>query len=364
MMFHNTYKPESFTHPGVTLREKLDEIGMGAKEFAVRTGKPEKTISAVLNCNSSITPEMAVQFENVLRIPARFWLNYQQKYNEFIAKKKHDNTINNAVEWARTFPYNEMSNFNWVQRTRKPKERAENLLKFFGFSTHIAWEKYFLESKLKAAFRISLKHTKKAPAISAWLRRGEIQAEGLLVPDYSIKKFKDALNEIKNVMAAHPENYAQKLQELSGEAGVKVVYTPCLPKAPINGCTRWINDTPLIQLSGRYQRNDIFWFTFFHEAGHIILHGKKDIFLENVDDVEKDIEKEKEADDFAIDWTLSEQEETEVLENAPLSKNNIIAYAKKFNTHPAIIIGRLQHKKLIDFSIGKEFIEKVELGKL
>ncbi len=61
---------------------------MGPKEFALRTGKPEKTITAILKGDSSITPAMAVQFENVTKIPAHFWINHQRGYDEYIAREK------------------------------------------------------------------------------------------------------------------------------------------------------------------------------------------------------------------------------------------------------------------------------------
>jgi HTH-type transcriptional regulator/antitoxin HigA len=138
-----------------------------------------------------------------------------------------------------------------------------------------------------------------------------------------------------------------------------VVHTPCINKAPINGSTRWLKDTPLIQLTGRYNRNDSFWFTFFHEAGHILLHGKKDIFLENLDYSDKDMDKEQEADKFACKWTLTEDEEAEILATAHLSKQDIRDFAKQFTTHPAIIIGRLQHKKVIPYSLGREYFEPI-----
>lgn len=75
-------------HPGETLDEKLQEIGMGVKEFATRVSKPEKTIIAVLKGKSSITPDMAVAFEMVTKIPAHMWLRHQKSYDEFIARKK------------------------------------------------------------------------------------------------------------------------------------------------------------------------------------------------------------------------------------------------------------------------------------
>jgi Zn-dependent peptidase ImmA (M78 family) len=109
-------------------------------------------------------------------------------------------------------------------------------------------------------------------------------------------------------MAKHPHGSLIQLQQICLEAGVKVVQTPCIKKASLSGSTRWLNDTPLIQLTDHYPHNDSFWFTFFHQAGHILLHGKKDIFLENVDYSDKDMEKEREADEFAGKWTLTNEE--------------------------------------------------------
>ncbi len=355
------YSPESFTHPGLTLREKLAELEMGPKEFAVRTGKPEKTITAILNCQSAITPDMAVKFENVLNIPAHFWLNYQQKYNEAVAKQNFKQAITEAVEWAKSFPYPDMAKLFGLPATRKIEEKAEYLLKFFSFSSHKAWENYYYEEKLKLAFRISLKHTKEAHSVSAWLRQGDLLSKEIEAPEYNQSKFKTALKKFKSLMARHPDDFFTKLQNYCLDAGVKTVFTPCLPKAPISGCTRWINDTPLIQLSGRYRRNDIFWFTFFHEAGHILLHGKKDIFLESENHKDKDEKKEREADKFAADWLLKEEEEMEIVSRDELTDEDILEFAKKFNTHPAVIVGRLQHRKLIEFNEGTEYIKKVEL---
>jgi Zn-dependent peptidase ImmA (M78 family) len=120
-----------------------------------------------------------------------------------------------------------------------------------------------------------------------------------------------------------------------------------------------LNDTPFIQLTGRYNRNDSFWFTFFHEAGHILLHGKKDIFLEKVEYSDKDMGKEKEADEFAVKWTLTEAEEAIILAAVPLDEQKVRRFATQFNTHPAIIIGRLQHKQLVPYSFGREYFEPV-----
>lgn len=357
----NKYYPQSIPHPCETLVEKLQELKMGSKEFAIRTGKPEKTITAVLNGQSSITPEMAILFENVLKIPARFWLENQREYDEFVARTKRVAVIERAKDWARSFPYTQMANFGWVSPTRKIEEKADRLLNFFGVSRKESWEDYYIGQKLKLSFRISLKHTNEPFAVSAWLRQGEILASEVSVKNYDERKLKECLTEIKDIMAEQPPDFFPKLQEICSEAGVKVIFTPCLPKAPINGSSRWIGDTPLIQLSARYKQNDRFWFTFFHEAGHILKHGKKYISLENIDFSDAETDKEKEADLFAEKWTFTTEQEKEVLATSPLTEENIIYFAKKFNTHPAIIIGRFHHKEILPYNIGREFIIPIDL---
>ncbi|UVO85851.1 hypothetical protein NXV32_20760 [Bacteroides fragilis] len=104
----NNYTPSVVFHPGETLADKLEEMGMGVKEFAVRTSKPEKTIIAVIKGDSAITSDMSVAFETVTKIPAHFWMNKQRAYDEYIARQKRELLIQNSAEWAMLFPIADM----------------------------------------------------------------------------------------------------------------------------------------------------------------------------------------------------------------------------------------------------------------
>ena len=84
----NQFFPRMVSHPGVPLSAKIQEMGMSVREFALRATKPEKTILAVIRGDSSITPDMAVIFENVTGIPAHFWMTRQRKYDEFMARQR------------------------------------------------------------------------------------------------------------------------------------------------------------------------------------------------------------------------------------------------------------------------------------
>lgn len=356
----NQYYPQSVSHPGTTLSEALAEIDMGAKEFAVRTGKPEKTISDVLHGKSSITPEMAVLFENVLKIPAQFWNNRQLQYDDYLARITYQKTINEGLEWCKGFPYAKMASLGWVEKTLKKEAKVINLFAYFGVSSTKGYHDFYHNQKLLVNFRISLKHNENAGAIAAWLRRGEVQAKTQTVPEFNKKTLIKNLPKLKAIMATQPTDFFGQIQSLCAESGVKVVHTPCLPKAPIHGSTRWLGDVPLIQLSGRYKRNDIFWFTFFHEIGHILLHGKKYISIENITYDGENQAYEDEANQFSADLVLSKEEEKEITKNRKLTETDVIRYAERFKTHPAIIIGRLQYLKLVPFGMGNQLCKPVE----
>lgn len=332
MAMKNQYNPQSYPHPGETLEEKLQEIGMGPKEFGIRTGKPEKTIYAIIKGESSITAEMAVQFESVTKIPANFWLNSQRLYDEYVAREKQKDIIANAVAWAKQFPLSAMIKKGWLPVCNTIEEKTMALLSFFSISSPDAWNKYYMQQELKVAFSISLSYIKEPHAVSAWLRKGELQAAEIPKTVYSENGFKELLPRLRSLMANQTTGYFDELQMLCSEVGVKVVCTSSLPKTPINGSTRWFNGNPLIQLSSSYKRNGSLCLAFFHGAGHVLLHGKKDVFLENIEYPDLQIKKEQQADSFAIRWTSSELEGEKKKESTILNKHSSRDYCRSFAT--------------------------------
>lgn len=293
------YTPPVSFHPGVTLEEKLREMRMGVKEFAVRTSKPEKTIFSVIDGKSSVTSDMAVAFESVTGIPASFWLTKQRLYDEYIARVKMEERALAAHSWAEEFPIAAMAKLGWIPPEKTKKGVVTALFSFFQVSTEKAWKDYYLNQELKVAFSISLKNTKNPYAISAWLRQGEIQASKEDVAPFSYRELKTAISELNKYRLANESPSKADVKESFAKVGVKLVFTPCVPKAPVNGSTRWISGTPCVQMAERFKDMETFWYTLFHELGHVLLHGKKDVFLDEIDYQDKRKEKEMEADAFA-----------------------------------------------------------------
>lgn len=340
--------------PGDTLAETLEDKHLSQKELAERMGRPLKTINEIIKGKAQITPETALQLERVLDIPASFWIERERNYQLELAEIAEARQMLEAKAWVANFPLKEMQAMGWVKPAESLLEKVNSVLHYFSVSSPDAYESYYRENTYEAAFRLS--HGQKNPyAVAAWLRQGEVQAAELETPAFQARKFKAALQDIKELMARQQDSFFHELQQICLHAGVKVVHTPNLPKSPACGSTRWIDNAPVIQLSNRFKRNDIFWFTFFHEAGHILLHGKKDVFVEGLEYTEEGQIKEEEANAFAIDWTLTKKQEEHILSHQEVSVQDIEAFAKEFVTLPALIIGRLAKQGIIHESIGWKY---------
>jgi len=353
---------------GETLQDTINAKNIPQTELASRMGRPIKTINEIIQGKAAITPETAIQLERVLGISAEFWIEREQAYRLELAEIQEAETLLEAKEWLKNFPLKKMKEFGWINYDKNEVIELFNaILAFFSVSSKEAFYTYYNVEESKVAYRMTENATKSQYAINAWLRQGELQAAQLPTNLYNVTKFKKALLEIKSIMSKQPDNFFKKLQALCLDAGVKVVYTPCLPRTKLHGSTRWTNNNPVIQLSNQYQRNDIFWFTFFHEAGHILKHGKKDVFVEGLEYTEEGKQKEKEANEFAIKYTFTEKEESKLLTEIK-RVNNPVKYmhdfAKQINTHPALIIGRLAKKGFFHDSVGwtYNFYKKIDLS--
>lgn len=346
--------------PGDTIQEHIDFIGMSQAELAERMGRPKEKINDIIKGREPITTATAFQLEKVLGISAGFWLNREKTYRKELYELQQQEDFEKKKDWLSEFPVNEMRKFGWLPDTKEKHVLVDSLLKFFCVASTDEWQRIYLDEEVSVAFRVSLAHTKSPHAISAWLRKGEIQSKEIEIAEFDKKRFKDVLAEIKELAFLMPDDFTQQLQSICGKCGVAVVFTPNLPKAPISGATRWFHNKPIIQLSERFRANDHFRFTFFHEAAHIILHGKKDVFLENIEGTEMNQEKEDEANAFAAKVLIEDKDWKEITSNLPLMPMQIERYAKKLRVTPGIIVGRLQHEDLVSKAFRNQLKTKIE----
>jgi len=201
------------------------------------------------------------------------------------------------------------------------------------------------------AYRQSQRFEPCAEAVSAWLRQGEIEAQRIDCSPFDKKLFQKLLDETRVLTRTEPEEFQPNIIELCASAGVAVVFIPDLPKTGVCGATRWLGGKAVIQLSLRYRSNDHLWFTFFHEAGHIIKHGRKDIFLEGNG---MSGEKEEEANAFARDKLIPAAIYKQFLQHSSHTLAEIESFADDIGIAPGIVVGRLQHEGLIPRNRGNK----------
>ncbi len=341
----NQYTPDYAVAPGEVLEYELEVRNMSKAELAKRTGLTEKHLIAIIKGKGStiITPETAIKLERALGMPVEYWLNLEALYQETRARLAEEEKLEIDLDWLKRIPVNIMTKLGWLKKHRDKKQQLDEVLRFFGIASVEQWDDMW--PKLAVAYRQH--HTQEIypEAVSAWLRQGELLAASIQCQPYNKADFRKALDDIRQLTEeSDPACFVPALEAHCAKAGVAVVFVPSLPKTGVSGATRWVNaDKAVIQLSLRYKTNDHLWFTFFHEAGHILLHGKKELFIEGGNGM--DDEKETQANSFAENELLPKRAFTKFSKRPSFSKVAIKLFAEEIGIAPGIVVGQLQHKR-------------------
>ena len=354
-----TFSPDYAVPPGDTLQETIDALGLSQKELSERTGLADKTINQIIKGVAPITAETSLLLERVTGVTAGFWNNLEANYRERLARLQAAKDMEDQVEWVRQFSYSKMVSLKLVQPAKLPSERVEKLVNYFGVASSVEWKQTY--SELAGAARESKKYLSDLGDLSAWLRAGEILAQRRACESYDRAKFIETLQQIRGLSAMNPVEIWGQVEELCAKAGVAVVLVPPLPKTHIYGFTRWLTpQKALIQLSLRYKTDDMLWFTLFHEAAHILLHGKKDVFLEcrgNRDG------KEDEANQWAAETLIPSKEWSRFMSsrNDRITVFEIRSFARELGIAPSIVLGPLQHRSAVPPSMHNEIKRKLRI---
>jgi HTH-type transcriptional regulator / antitoxin HigA len=337
------FEPNYASPPGMMLEEWLEENDITQAELAQRSGRATKTINQIIKGIAPVTPEMALDLEKVTGVSASLWSSMEAHYRQYLAREAERDLLAQAsAEWVPKFSYKKMSDFGWVPPTTNKTERAGYLLHFYGVASFQQWESTY--TALEGAARESASFKSLLPDLSAWIRRGEIEAAQIKCSPFDEQRFKENLATIRKLTAVPVAEQCPRLRTLCAEAGVAFVLVPELPATHINGFTRWLSPSKaLIQQSLRHKREDHLWFTFFHEAAHILLHGKKEKFL---DFQGRDDPKESEANAWAAEYLIPAAAWTEFSRSCAgiFTETKLAAFARQLEIAPGIVAGRAQRE--------------------
>lgn len=352
------FAPDWVSPPGDTIADVLEERGWTQAELARRLGYTEKHVSQLINGKAAITEDTASRLERVLGSTAGFWLRKEATYRERLERQQFAQRCAGWVDWLDRLPIKELMAQGVVSKVRLVEKNkpalVESCLRFFGVASPDEWEGVYV-AHLTAQYRRSRAEQSDLAAIATWLRLGEKQAEGWDAPKFDRARFEEALGKIRLLTTQPPQVFEPQMKRLLRDAGVTLALVPAIPRAHVSGVARWLSPSrPLIQLSLYGKTNDRFWFTFFHEAAHILLHGtsaqdRKAVFLDDPDGGTSTDACEHEANQWAADFLIPPQYRQRLVKLGSHAAA-IRAFAGELSIHPGIVVGRLQHEGIVPYA--------------
>jgi HTH-type transcriptional regulator/antitoxin HigA len=361
------FAPDWATPPGESILDLAEERGWTQIELARRLGYTEKHISQLINGKVALTVDAAQRLERVLGSTLDFWLALEANYRKHTARLEAAATHASWASWLDELPVKELMACGAIPKVTMSAKNKPGLvdacLRFFGVAAPDDWRVHY--GGMQVAFRRTRPDQSDVGAISAWLRLGEQQAERLDGPPYDAQRFEQALHAIRRLSVEAPEVFLPQMQRLLHEAGVTLVLVPALPRARVSGVARWLTPSrPMIQLSLYGKSNDKFWFSFFHEAAHVLLHAaskedRKSNFLDDPNAAHTDDPKEHEANVWAGEWLIPSTHRATLA--SLRSKAAVKGFAAQLGIHPGIVVGRLQHDGLVAPSWMNDLKQSMQL---
>lgn len=349
------FVPDYATAPGESLRQTLDSLGMSQADLARRSGLSPKHINQIVQGVASLTTDTALALERVTGTPAAFWNNLEANYQLHRTRQAEVASADDDVEWVKAFPLAELRRRGEISAERDLLLIREELFAFFGVANRKAWEQVWTAPA--ASFRRSKAFRVDDFATACWLRLGERETATMVAEPFDAGRFRRALARIRRVITADPEVWEPVMRDECVKSGVVVALISEVKGSRAHGAARWLTaNKAMLQLSVRQRWEDHFWFSFFHEAGHLLLHGKREAFVDYGG--EKDGE-EDEANLFARRMLIPADEEPRL--QSLRTASAIRLFADELRISPGIVVGRLQHDGIVPFSFGQGLRRQLEL---
>jgi addiction module HigA family antidote len=329
------------------LKEFIEDREFSVRELARRCGRSAKLVVEIIAGDAPIEPETAMQLERVLGMDASVWLNMEAAYRLHLARKEEAKTFEQMRNLISRFPIKELAERDLIRATNDDAERARELLRFFGAGNFSALKQRCDGDLQAVSFRHSPTFESAMEPLLAWLRIGEIQAEKADVASFERGAFLEALKRIRSSTLKDPNEFEGRMKSDCAQAGVLFLLVPPLSGLRLSGIARWIAPgKAIIQQTLRHKTNDHFWFTFFHEAAHLLLHSRKGLFIDG-EQVKGDAKEEDEANNWAANFLIPQHELTRLISRGSYGMADIIEFADEMGIAPGIVVGQLQYRGAI-----------------
>ena len=335
------YRPDYAAPPGYVLEDYLETWGISTAEFAERHSLKTGLVEDLLTGAAPLDENVASILEQEFSLSAELWLKMEATYRRRKARIEAAKRAEVLAPWAKSFPLRELVRRGVIEKPLSDGDRVLNLLDFFGVKSVVDWQ--CRHDAAKAAYRHSPTFTGNEFNLAAWLRLGELEAQWQRCDAYDSENFQAVLSEIRSLTRGPMGVALDQAFALCNQSGVALALVEPFPKVAVSGATRWLPDNrPLIQLSARHKTNDRLWFTFFHEAAHILLHDREYIFIDTLKD-----QIDAEADRWASDFLIPRPEWDNFADAGHFGEWAVRQFARRQDIAPALVVDRLQRERLI-----------------
>ena len=338
------FRPDWMSPPGATIQSILRERGISKRQFCKNIELSTKELDHLLDGRVGITIRLARKLSEALGSSVEFWMSRDFQFQESLA-----NLRKREEEWVKCMPVRDMVTFGWIEPGTQSSERLESCLKFFGVNSTAAWQQEYGKLQEQVAFRTSGSFESEKAAVAAWLRQGEIEAARVDCADWNPSLLEKNIGYIRSfTRIAKPRRFLPKLLACCASSGVAVAIVRTPTGCRASGAVRFLSpQKALIQLSFRYLADDHFWFTLFHEIGHLLLHKPKGIVLEHMNT--PNTPEEDEANEFAANSLVPTEYKQELMQ-LKANPREVIRFAVRLGVSPGIIVGQLQHLGKLEFT--------------
>ncbi|GGC16238.1 ImmA/IrrE family metallo-endopeptidase [Dyadobacter sediminis] len=335
------FQPKWASAPGTTIKEVLADKNISENAFAERIGQPRTFVSRLLRGHEPITGKLAQQLSGCLGASSDFWIHREDQYREDLARIE-------AGAWLAQLPIKDMIKFGWID---KSKDLLNGCLEYFGVDSVGKWNETYDRLNVQGSFRTSYKISSKFGSVSTWIRQGELEAGKIDCLPWNSDKFVESLPAIRELTRIKdPRIFIPKLRTLCAASGVALAIVKTPSGCTASGMTKFLTkEKALLMLSFRFLSDDQFWFTFFHEAGHLILHGQNEVYLEDKELNNANVEqREIEANSFSSEMLIPHRYHTQLRKLK--GKWNISRFASNLGVSTGIVVGQMQYYRFVEMN--------------
>ena len=339
------YKPFINIGPGFYIEEELESRGWSKGDLATILDFSQTQVSEIIHNKRPITFETAKLLSSVFGQSTQYWQNLYMNYKlreEGPTQAEYEAEVKAKI--LTYMPIADMVKKGWLGKWNGDfKKLVKSVKEFWGIE---AEEMNFSFLETQAAPFL----TRKSDAFQnynqffalTWFRMAKICAKKRKVPAYN----KEALVSLANKISeySYRDGGIEMFLEELENAGVKFFVLQHLEKTYTDGAAFWDcdSDNPVIVWTGRYKREDNFWFTISHEIAHIILHFRsKNAFFIDSENLNED-KNELEANEFAAS-VIKRKEILASLGAGRITSSKIRQCSKKLKISTSVIVGQLMY---------------------